>query len=194
MTKQTKEQENDLGADAAADASACLIDATQRSHADPKVIDGGWGYAREEPDAVFIPVVMATMEHSLGRVLAELYALTNQTRMIFSAVLDADKFRPHLRNIVREWDEYVPELEDESHCIEIRYEPPKCAWCDGGGADVDAEPVQTGAHSTSWVGSISKCQSCGGTGLKYGNEMQAVSEASGSVPSEAPKSKAEGER
>lgn len=41
-----------------------------------------------------------------------------------------------------------------------------CAWCDGMGADVDAEPIQTGAHSVSWVGSMSKCTQCGGTGLQ----------------------------
>lgn len=41
-----------------------------------------------------------------------------------------------------------------------------CPWCDGMGADVDAEPIQTGAHSVSWVGSMSQCKQCDGTGRK----------------------------
>lgn len=41
-----------------------------------------------------------------------------------------------------------------------------CEWCDGMGADVDAEAVQTGAHSVSWVGSITRCNHCNGSGVK----------------------------
>lgn len=88
-----------------------------------RMIDGPWGYACVEPDAVYIPVVMATREYPLRRVLAELFAATGHTRMIFSAVLNPDDLRSRLRNVVREWDEYVPELESDSHCIEIHYEP-----------------------------------------------------------------------
>ena len=87
-----------------------------------KVIDGEWGYACVQPDGVFIPAVVATPDWPLRRVLAHLHAETKHTRMVFSAVLDAEALKPHLRNIVREWDHYVEEFQDYSHCIEIRYE------------------------------------------------------------------------
>lgn len=87
-----------------------------------KVIDGPWGYACVVDDALFIPAVMATPEWPLRRVLAHLHAESGLTRMVFSAVLDAEGLKPHLRNIVREWDEFVEEMGDWSHCIEVRYE------------------------------------------------------------------------
>lgn len=39
--------------------------------------------------------------------------------------------RSHLRHVVREWDEWVPQMEDYSHCIEIRYEAPFLATAEG---------------------------------------------------------------
>lgn len=53
---------------------------------------------------------------------------------------------------------YAPAQEPETPRME------RCQSCDGMGADVDAEQIQTGAHSSSWVGSITKCVSCDGTG------------------------------
>jgi hypothetical protein len=89
-----------------------------------EVIDGPWGYACREADAVFIPAVSATPDYPLRRVLRELFERTGETRMVFSAILNPDDLRPRLRNIVREWDEYVEYMDDYSHCIEIRYELP----------------------------------------------------------------------
>lgn len=89
------------------------------------VIEGRWGYACWEDDRVFIPAVIANEEWPLRRVLAYLYEKTGITRMIFTAVLQPEDLKVHLRNIVREWDEYVPQYEDYSHCIEITYEPPQ---------------------------------------------------------------------
>ena len=89
-----------------------------------RIIDGPWGYACVHADAVFIPAVVASDDWPLRRVLARLHADTGLTRMIFSAVLNAESLKTHLRNIVREWDEWVPEMDDHSHCIEITYEPP----------------------------------------------------------------------
>ena len=43
--------------------------------------------------------------------------------MIFTAVLDADKLKKHLRNIKKEYDIWHTEVGDYSHCIEIEYEP-----------------------------------------------------------------------
>lgn len=88
----------------------------------PRVIDGPWGYACIEQDAVYIPAVVASQEWPLRRVLAHLHEQSGLTRMVFSAVLDAESLKSHLRNIVREWDEFVPEMGDTSHCIEVRYE------------------------------------------------------------------------
>ncbi len=84
-----------------------------------KVILGSWGYAIVEDDKVFIPVIMGGMKD----VLADIYKKTSITRMIFSAVLNPNDFKTHLRNIVREWDEWFEEVGDYSHLIEIKYEP-----------------------------------------------------------------------
>lgn len=92
-----------------------------------KVIDGPWGYACVQEDAVFIPAVQATPEWPLRRVLAHLFEQTGKRRIVFSAVLDAASLKTHLRRVVKEWDEWVPMMEDYSHCIAIDYEPPKPA-------------------------------------------------------------------
>jgi hypothetical protein len=90
-----------------------------------RIIDGEWGYACVENGLVFIPAVVATDGWPLRRVLAHLHAQTGLTRMVFSAVMNPGGLKVHLRNIVREWDEWVPEMEDHSHCIEIAYEVPQ---------------------------------------------------------------------
>ena len=83
-----------------------------------KLIQGHWGYAIVKDDAIYIPAIMGNM----AEILDGLYKLTGQKKMIFTAIIFPDKFRKHLKNIKREWDEYVPEFEDYSHCIEIEYE------------------------------------------------------------------------
>lgn len=88
-----------------------------------RTLDGDWGYACVEGDAVFIPVVQATPDWPLRRVLAHLHAETHLRRFVFSAVLNPDELKSHLRHVVKEWDEFVPYLGDYSHCIEIAYEP-----------------------------------------------------------------------
>ena len=82
------------------------------------LIQGPWGYAILKDDALYIPAIMGNM----NEILKGLYGITKQRKMIFTAIMFPDKFRPHLKNIKREWDEYVPEFEDYSHCIEIEYE------------------------------------------------------------------------
>ena len=52
-----------------------------------------------------------------------LFKKTGQVRMIFSAVLNPEEFKTHLRNIVREWNQWYEEMQDYSYCIEIKYEP-----------------------------------------------------------------------
>lgn len=122
----------------------------------PRVINGEWGYACVEVDAVFIPAVMATADWPLRRVLSHLHKRTGMTRMIFSAILDADSFRPHLRNIVREFDLYVPEFEDYSHCIEIAYEPTQSVGA------VDPHAASTGTPSTREKASSPSITNAGG--------------------------------
>lgn len=89
-----------------------------------RVIEGEWGYACVQDGAVFIPAVVATAEWPLRRVLAHLHRETRLRRMIFSAVLNSSALTPHLRHVVKEWDEWVPEMQSFSHCIEIDYQPP----------------------------------------------------------------------
>jgi hypothetical protein len=80
---------------------------------------GSWGYAVVKKGAIWIPAVFGP----LHPILQNLYDITGIKRMIFSAVLNPDSFKTHLKNIIREWDEWFKEVEDYSHCIEIEYEP-----------------------------------------------------------------------
>lgn len=88
-------------------------------------IEEPWGYACVDEDCVWIPVVFGP----LRLILADIHKRTGKTRMIFSAVLDAEELKTHLRHIVREWDQWFAEIGDWSHCIEIEYKPPGAAPC-----------------------------------------------------------------
>lgn len=85
------------------------------------VIHADWGYAVVREDAVWIPAITG----NLKTILAELYKKTKIKRFIFSAVLNPEDLKKHLKNIKREWDEWVEEIGDYSHCIEIEYEENK---------------------------------------------------------------------
>ena len=89
------------------------------------VISGNWGYAIIKDDCIWIPAFMCR----LSPLLKALYKKTGLKKMIFSAILNADKLRPHLKNIKREWDEWFEEAKDYSHCIEIEYIPKKEVEC-----------------------------------------------------------------
>ena len=83
------------------------------------IIEGNWGYAVVKEDAIYIPVI----DGEMSKILKELYERTKQKRMIFTAVLNPESFKKHLKNIKREWDHWWKEMEAFSHCIEIEYEP-----------------------------------------------------------------------
>ena len=78
---------------------------------------GDWGYAIKTKDCVYIPAFMCRLRPLLDM----LYEKTGMKKIIFTAVLDPEKLKPHLKNIKREWDEWVDYMEDYSHCIEIEY-------------------------------------------------------------------------
>jgi len=82
-------------------------------------IEGDWGYAVIEDNKLWIPVIKGNMRD----ILKTLHEKTGIKRMIFSAVLNPEDFKKHLRNIVKEWDAWFEEVDDYSHCIEIEYEP-----------------------------------------------------------------------
>ena len=86
---------------------------------DEYILSGAWGYAVVKKNAIWIPSVMG----DLGKVLDGLYERTKIRKMIFSAVINPDKMRKHLRNIKREWNEWWEEVGDYSYCIEIEYQP-----------------------------------------------------------------------
>lgn len=83
-----------------------------------KIIYGDWGYAVVYENVVWIPAVKG----NLKEILAWLYKKTGIKRIIFSAVLNPEELKKHLKNIKREWDEWIEEVGDYSHCIEIEYE------------------------------------------------------------------------
>jgi len=83
------------------------------------LIQGNWGYAVIKDGAIWIPAV----EGRLKPILQGLYERTGIKRMIFSAVLNPESLKSHLRNIMREWDVWFEEAGDFSHCIEINYQP-----------------------------------------------------------------------
>lgn len=82
-----------------------------------QTLEGDWGYAIVEDDKIWIPAIRGNM----GNIIRELHKRTGIKRMIFSAVLNPESFKKHLKNIVREWDEWFKEVEDYSHCIEIEF-------------------------------------------------------------------------
>ena len=84
---------------------------------DKIIIEGDWGYAVVDGDKLWIPAICGDM----GNILKELHDKTGIEKMIFSAVLSPEAFKLHLKNIVNEWDSWVEEIGDYSHCIEIRY-------------------------------------------------------------------------
>jgi len=84
-----------------------------------KIIQGNWGYAVIKNGAIWIPAI----EGDMKIILKKLYEMTGINRMIFSAVLNPESLKSHLKNIIKEWDEWFEEVGDYSHCIEIKYEP-----------------------------------------------------------------------
>jgi len=86
-----------------------------------KVVQGDWGYAIIYPDKIFIPAFIGRLRPLLDM----LYQNTKIERMIFTAILNPEGLKKHLRNIKREWDEWFEEAGDYSHCIEIEYEQSK---------------------------------------------------------------------
>jgi len=84
-----------------------------------KIIHGNWGYAVIKGDVIWIPAIVGDMKI----ILKKLYEMTGINRMIFSAVLNPNSFKKHLKNIIKEWDAWFEEVGDYSHCIEIDYQP-----------------------------------------------------------------------
>ena len=82
------------------------------------LIQGNWGYAVIKDDAIWIPAIMGRLKP----ILKELYKRTGIKKMIFSAVLNPEVLKSHLKNIVKEWDVWFKEAGDWSHCIEIDYQ------------------------------------------------------------------------
>jgi hypothetical protein len=76
------------------------------------------GYAVIHNNKLWVPAIWDNM----GEILDSLVEKTGIKDIIFSAVLNPDKFKEHLRNIIKEWDEWHKEVGDYSHCIEIKYE------------------------------------------------------------------------
>lgn len=84
-----------------------------------ELYEGEWGYAIVKDGVLWIPVISGNM----SEILQDLYEKTGITKMIFSAILNPESFKLHLKNITREWDEWFDKLQDWSHCIEISYIP-----------------------------------------------------------------------
>jgi hypothetical protein len=82
-----------------------------------RVIERNWGYAVIHEGKIWIPAIIGNM----GEILRDLHKKTGITKMIFSAVLNPESFKTHLKNIVKEWDEWYDEMGDYSHCIEIEF-------------------------------------------------------------------------
>ena len=89
------------------------------SKEEDRLIHGNWGYAVIKDGAIWIPAI----EGDMKIILKKLYEITGINRMIFSAVLNPNSFKKHLKNIVKEWDAWFEQARDYSHCIEINYQP-----------------------------------------------------------------------
>jgi len=82
-----------------------------------ELIEGDWGYAIVKGDELWIPAIQGDM----GKILRMLHEKTGKKTMVFSAVLNPESFKKHLKNVVAEWDAWFEEVEDWSHCIKIDY-------------------------------------------------------------------------
>lgn len=76
-------------------------------------IEGDGYYAIVEDGKIWIP----TIDGDMGRILRELHNKTGIKNMIFSAVQNPKEFKTHLKNILREWDDWF----SDTHCIEIEF-------------------------------------------------------------------------
>jgi len=83
-------------------------------------IETEWGYYVIKDDKIYIPVINAVGK--LGMILKELHLKHNINRFIFSAVLNRESLIPHLRHIVREFEEFHDKAKCYSHCIEVLYD------------------------------------------------------------------------
>ena len=83
-----------------------------------KMLEFDGGYAVIKDGKVWIPAIVRDM----GKILDALHEDTGLDTFIFSAVMNPEAFKIHLRNIISEWDEWFEEVQDYSHCIEVRYE------------------------------------------------------------------------
>lgn len=91
----------------------------ETNFAGKKVLTWHSGYAVIDNDILWIPAIFSP----LGVTLEALYKKTGLRRIKFSAVLNPQKLKLHLRNVVAETDEYSEQHKAYSHCIEILYEP-----------------------------------------------------------------------
>lgn len=83
-----------------------------------KLYKGSWGYAIVRENKLWIPAIQGDMKEIINALVKK----TGINKIVFSAVLNAEKFKKHLKNITKEWDEWFKEAEDYSHCIEIEWE------------------------------------------------------------------------
>lgn len=83
------------------------------------VIHGPWGYAVVKDKTIYIPAIMGPM----NEILDGLYKKTGITKMIFTAIINPEKFKQHLTNIKREYSEWVDHYGEYVPCIEIEYVP-----------------------------------------------------------------------
>lgn len=90
-----------------------------KNHNDQEVLSWDGGYAVIDGDILWIPAIVTD---SLGNTLKELHEETGLTRMKFSAILNPDEFRTHLKNIVHEGKEWSEAHDDWSYCIEVKFD------------------------------------------------------------------------
>ena len=79
------------------------------------------GYAIVHKDVIYIPAIIVGEGVRMKDIIGELVKRTGINRIIFTACYSTF-LKSKLRNIVREWDEWFKEVEDYSHCIEVKWE------------------------------------------------------------------------
>lgn len=81
------------------------------------MIEGEWGFACYDKGCIWIPSIFAV--DTAKTIINALVDIFGTNRIIFSAVLFPEKIKAHFHSVVREWDVYFPEINSDSHCIEI---------------------------------------------------------------------------
>lgn len=82
-----------------------------------RTVEGSWGYACFVDNKIWIPAISGDMK----AIVSMLVNHFKTNKVVFSAIINPIEFKKHLKNIVREWDDWFEQAQDYTHCIEVEW-------------------------------------------------------------------------